>query len=97
MGRLGKAGFPGVGRCENARSAGAGIGQRPQPIPDRPAYNLQLGRHPPTYPTYLLPDNLQGFKFKEPSGLFHAVDKISSGEALWRCIREGICNACCIT
>ena len=41
VGRLGKAGFPGVGRCENARSAGAGIGQSPQPIPDRPASNLK--------------------------------------------------------
>ena len=41
VGRLRKAGFPGVGRCENARSAGAGIGQSPQPIPDRPASNLK--------------------------------------------------------
>ena len=60
-----KAGFPGVGRCEDARGAGAGIGQsHSQSLNDRPAYDLQPGSHlPPTFcPTYL-----QGSRFRHPS------------------------------
>ena len=42
------AGFPSGGRREDARVAGSGIGQSTQPIPARPAYNLQAAT------TYLL-------------------------------------------
>ena len=66
---LRKAGFPGVGRCEDARGAGAGIGQSPQPIPDRPAYHhLQAGRHLPTKPTFC-PTACRGPHLQDPSAL----------------------------
>ena len=54
-----KAGFPGVGRCEDARGAGAGIGQSPQPIPERPASLQPAARHlnlPSARPTCRGPD-----------------------------------------
>ena len=62
---LRKAGFPGGGRCEDARGAGAGIGQRPQPIPARPAYNLQAGTYLPNLPSARQP---AGSRFKVSGG-----------------------------
>ena len=62
---LRKAGFPGGGRCEDARGAGAGIGQRPQPIPGRPAYNLQAGTYLPNLPSARQP---AGSRFKVSGG-----------------------------